>query len=356
MTKNKKHYYDIADDLSPDFWLTFVVGGRNTGKTYSALKYCVQNNLLFAFVKRTNDDVKMLCNGSSFGGVNVNFSPFNALNRDMGWNINPHHISKGIGGFWSFEEGEPNGFPVGYVLSLNALRDIKGFEFSRMIDVIIFDEFIPQPWEKINRREGQQVMDLYKTLERDRTHRGMEPLKMIMLANAVRVSNPIFNFFEITDDFADMQIREQEYKRIPERGFLLHMLKNSEDFDKVERESPTYKAMIGTDWGQMAYGNKFGYDDMSNVDKIRLKGCRPVCGVKYKATTFYIYMKDGIYQMTRSPNKQCRVYDLNRENEQKAFARDQICDLREACIDDKMKFESYSMYDLIINYKYLFKL
>ena len=348
MTRNK-HYYDLADDLTKDTWLTFVVGGRNTGKTYSALKYCVQNNLMFAFVKRTNDDVKMLCSGSTIGGVNVNFSPFNALNRDNGWNIHPHSISKGIGGFWEFGEKGPEGFPVGYILSLNNLKDIKGFEFPRMIDVIIFDEFIPQPWEKVNRREGQQVMDLYKTLERDRTHRGMDPLRMVMLANAVRVSNPIFNFFELTDDFAEMQIKEEEYRKLQDRGFLLHLLKNSEEFNKVEQESPVYKAMIGTDWGRMAYENKFGYDDFSNVAKVSLKGCRAVCGVQYKSRTFYIYMKEGVYQMTTSASNRCRIYNLNRENEQKAFFRDELCDMRDACIDDKMIFESYSMYDLIMN-------
>ena len=356
MTKPKKYYYDVSDDLAKGCWLNMIVGGRNTGKTYSTLKYAASHGMLFAFIKRTNDDVETLCRSSSTGGTVFDFSPFNALNRDMGWSIHPKLISKGIGGFWAFNEnGEPEGLPIGYILSMNNLRDIKGFEFHKLIDIIIFDEFIPQPWERVNRKEGQQVMDLYKTLERDRTHKGLPVLPMVMLANAVRLSNPIFNFFEVTDDFAQMQATKQEYYYPADRQILLHLLKASDDFLEKERSSPVYAAMKNTDWGSMAYGNSFGYDDLSSVGRISLKGCRPVVGIQYRSTTFYVYMKDGEYQITKRRNDKCKVYNLNRENEQKAFFRDHIFDLREACIDDKVVFETYSMYDLIINYKNIFK-
>lgn len=351
--KNKKYYYDVADDLANGCWANFIIGGRNTGKTYSSLKYCIDNDITFGFIKRTNLDVEMLCSNND----NVNFSPFNAINRDTGSSIYPVKLLKDrIGGFFPFKDGERAEHPVGYILSLNALKDIKGFEFPERMDVLIFDEFIPQPWEKVNRREGEQLMDLYRTIARDREHRGYGTLKLICLANAVRLANPINNFFEITDTFAEMQMQGRDLTINQERRMLMHLLHNSEKFDETEHDSEVYKAMHATQWGAMAYGNTFGYDDVSNVSRISIKGFHPVVNLHYKNQDYYIYMKDGIYQVCSSQNKQAKTYNLNRENEQKAFFYDYLLDLREACIADKMHFETYSMYDLIINYKKIFVL
>ena len=353
MKKNEteKYYYDVADDLKQNCWLNFIVGGRNRGKTYSTLKYCVQNNICFGFIKRTNEDVKLLCTNKN----NMNFSPFNALNRDMGWDIRPEALMEDkIGAFYSYEDGERQDDPVGFILSMNAVNKIKGFEFPKMIKILIFDEYIQQPWERVNRDEGTALMDLYKTVDRDRRHRGFPPLILICLANAVRLANPIHNFYEVTDDFAEMQMRGIEQRVIKERGFFLHRVKSSKAFEEKEMDDIVYRAMKDTPWGQMAYGNTFGYDDVSNVNRISLKGFKPVVSIHYKKRDYFIYMKEGVYQVCSSRNTQAKMYNLNRENEQKAFFHDYILDLREACIEDKMHFETYSMYDLITNYKKIF--
>ena len=62
-------YYDISEDfkLYPDLWCYVVIGGRTTGKTYSALKYCLKKKIKFVFLKRTIEDVKLLCNRGKLG-------------------------------------------------------------------------------------------------------------------------------------------------------------------------------------------------------------------------------------------------------------------------------------------------
>lgn len=47
-------------------------------------------------------------------------------------------------------------------------------------------------------------------------------------------------------------------------------------------------------------------------------------------------------------------YNLDRENEQKKFWCDFVVDLREACVNEQFKFEKYSMYDLLMNYRKFF--
>ena len=75
----KKHYYNIEDDLKkyPDAWCYIIVGGNSTGKTYGTLWYEYKNNRRFAFVKRTNDDVDILCATNK----RVDLSPFKAINK-----------------------------------------------------------------------------------------------------------------------------------------------------------------------------------------------------------------------------------------------------------------------------------
>lgn len=358
------YYYDIARDLNeyPDAIIYITVGGRNTGKTYSSLVHCMQSKQKFVFVKRTMEDVKLLCAGQGRIGNKVSefgldLSPFKAINRDFGSNIRAFQVDNGLGGFWHCDsENQPVGDPIGYLIALSAVQKFKGFDLSDC-DYIIFDEFIPQKWERVNKQEGEQLFDLYKTVGRDREHRGKEALKLICLANATRVSNPVMNVLEVTDIAVDMQLHGLEYYYSPDRGIVLHLLKDSAEFLKKEAQSKVYKAMEGTQWAEMALDNKFGYDDFTNVGKISLKHYAPLAEVKFKRKFYYIYSKDGMYYMSSSrTNKVFNKYNLNLENDQKRFFIELLGDLKMSCIEGRMIFETYTMYDLIVNYKQFFKI
>lgn len=356
------YYYNVDDDVNAfDGWAYVIVGGRNTGKTYSALKSCVVNKRPFCFIKRTMDDVDLLCAGSGKIGTKqneygVDLSPFKSINRDMHTNINAFSIKTGLGGFWECDDdGLPGGKPIGYLIALSAVTKFKGFDLSEC-DWIIFDEFIPQPWDRVNRKEGEQLLDLYKTVSRDREHRGKDPIKLICLANATSISNPVSNILEVTDIMADMQVKNEPVYTDPDRGILIHIISDNKEFQEKEKKSQLYKAMGNTAWGKMAFDNVFAYNDLSNVGRSRLKGYKPITAFIYKDKEWYVYMKEGKYFLTSSPNNISDKYDLNKENDQKRFWTDQVYDLRNECIEGNMKFESYSMYDLIVNYRKIFNI
>lgn len=363
MDKNKEnYYYDICADtwMYPEAWCYIIIGGRNTGKTYSALKDCVLTDRKFVFIKRTNDDVDLLCSGSGRIGTKqtefgVDLSPFKPINRDLGTDIRAYSIKSGLGGFWKHVNGEIQGAPIGYLLSLNAVSKFKGFDLSDC-DWIIFDEFIPNVFDRVNRKEGEQLMELYKTVARDREHRGKPPLKLVCLANATSISNPVMNTLEVTDTVADMAALGKETWYDEERKILVHQLKTNSQFLAKEKESAIYQAMGNTSWGEMAFENQFAYNDFSNVKKVSLKGYKPVCSVKYKTHHFYVWRKDEKLHMCKSKHNSEFEYDLSKENDQKKFWNEQCFDLRLECIDGNMTFETYTMYDLIMNYKSFYKL
>ena len=363
MTKNKKYYYDVEDDLKqyPDAWCYIIVGGRNTGKTYSTLKYYYLLPADFTFLKRTNEDVKLLCAGSGRIGSKVNeygvdLSPFKSINRDLHSNVKAFSIFDGLGGFWKCdEEDAPIGKPIGYICSLNAVNKVKGFDLSES-KALIFDEFIPQPWERVNRKEGEQLMDMYKTVSRDREHRGQEPLKLICLANAVSIYNPVMEMLEITDDVVMMEVKNQTHLYLEERGILIHRVEQ-EDFKEEESKSAVYKAMKDTSWGKMALQNTFAYDDFTNIGTRSLRGMKPYMYIKYKTYQWYVYQKDGEFYCCKSKTANfLKEYNLNTENGQKAFFNHEYFRMRDKCTEGKFLFSNYTMYYTIINFKKVFQI
>ena len=53
----KAKYYDIRDDLAayPLAWCYLIWSKRGPGKTYSTLRMCIEDNKIFAFMKKNDD-------------------------------------------------------------------------------------------------------------------------------------------------------------------------------------------------------------------------------------------------------------------------------------------------------------
>ena len=349
-------YYDIKEDLAayPDAWCYLIWSKRGPGKTYSTLRYMKEHACTFVFLKRTIEDIKVLCASGSKHGVDFDVSPFVPLNRDFGWSIKPVLIIKGIAGFYNCDqEGKPYGKPIGYCAALSAAKDIKGFDMSDA-DFLVFDEFIPRKSERINRNEGDQLLDIYMTIRRDRVSRGREDLKLVCLANATSINNPTFQVLDVVDLAAMMDVNGEDFHYLPERKIMLHHI--PEEYGAEEEKSGIELAMAGTDWAEMAFGGHFAYDDFTSVKRQRLKGYRPVCSYEYKNKYTYVYEKNGFYHASRAKGNMPYHYNLARENEQKKFYYDFVRNLREETIADRFTFEDFSQYDLIVNYKNIFKL
>ena len=241
-------------------------------------------------------------------------------------------------------------------MSVSSVYKFKGFDLSE-VDWMVFDEFIPPIGERLNRKEGDMLMELYMTLSRDRIKRGRKPLKLILLANASCISTPITNSLEVTDRMAEMEAQGLSFDYDQERNIFIHHL-IEEKFQIMQKDDPVVKALGDTAWGRMAFGGEFAYNDFSNVQMHSLKGMTPQVHIKFKTHDYYVYYRahDSMYYMcTSATNVKVPFFDLNRENDQKRFYIEWDIDLRESCIEERMKFQRYSMYDLIVNYKNFFK-
>lgn len=59
----KQIYYDVRDDIMkyPKAWCFLVWSKRGPGKTYSTLRMCIEEDHKFVFMKRTIEDVNLMC-------------------------------------------------------------------------------------------------------------------------------------------------------------------------------------------------------------------------------------------------------------------------------------------------------
>lgn len=346
-------YYHVLYDLLmfPDAWVYFVWSKRGPGKTYSALWLCYYSDIKFIYMKRTDKDVNLILKNDN---MDFDASPYKDLKRDKGLNIVGVKIDDGIGAFYEADsEGEPKKL-LCYVLSFNKVQSYKGFGFADC-EFIIFDEVIPQKGDRIKRSEGENLLDLYMTVSRDRQKRGRKPLKMLLFCNAEEISTPVTKELEIIDDIADMNASGQAHM-FTDRKMLLHHITNEEVPITEAEEDGIYEGMKGTAWWDKAFGGYFSGNDFTNVSKRSIRRSVPLIHVIYRKHDYYIYYNEekGRYYMCSAPARCQYDYNLDRENEQKKFWYDFVVDLREACVNEQFKFEKYSMYDLLMNYRKFF--
>ena len=349
-------YYHFLKDLLlyPLAWLYAVWSKRGPGKTYSFLWFCYYNNIKFIYMKRNDSDVSLIL--KNVDKIDFDPSPYKALKRDKGLNIIGVEHDAGIGGFYEADaEGNP-GKLLCYVLSFKKVQKYKGFDFSE-VDFICFDEFIAQNGERMYKMEGENLLDLYMTVRRDRMKRGRKSLKLVMFANAENIAVPATREIEIVDQMAELNFHEdQTHMYIENRKILLHHITNDEVPISDDEKDDIYIGMQGTEWHDKAFGGLFVHNDFTNVVDRSLKGYKPIIKIIYRRHNWYILYNENKskYYLTSKNFKAPITYDLSRENEQKRFYYNYLLDLREACIEERFKFERYSMYDLVINYKKLF--
>lgn len=351
--KNENYYY-FPDDLEryPDAWCYVVYSRRGPGKTYSCLRYAYENKIPIAYMKRTIDDVGIICTDKK----NIDLSPYVPINRDGGYDITPALVNKGIGGFYDQhdEKGNVTGAPFSYIIALNALKIVKGMDLS-ICDWIVFDEFIPLAGEVVKHSEGEMLLDLYMTIRRDRIQRGRPDLKLILFANSENISTPVTNELEIVDHIVELNNSGKTHLYIEDRGIMIHHITEEEIPLQEKEDKGIFAAMRGTNWAAKAFGGEFANNDFSGIGHSRLKNYIPVCGYAYRNKTYYVYQKDGEYYICKARHGG-EVYDLSRESEQNRFYYDQVIDIKTAFIDGKLLCQKYSMYDLIVNYKKYFRI
>lgn len=295
-------YINIRGILSEGYPFNFVVGGRGTGKTYTALKTVIEDHIPFLLMRRTQQQADIISKPE--------FSVFKPLNRDMGLDIKSKPVSRYSGMFY-IEESEKI-HPLGYTCALSTISSMRGFDASD-IELLIYDEFIPEPHERLLKNEAEALMNAYETVNRNRELTGHKPLQLICLANANDISNPVFAYLDMVRIADKLQQSGSMRWTDKARGIQLIMLTHS---PISSRKSGTvlYSLTAGTDFSAMALSNDFRVD-RSHIRSRPLSEYYPVCQIgsiciyhhKAKKRLYCTTHKSGVFNSTYADTETDRL-------------------------------------------------
>ena len=245
-------YCDIKSFLDTGMPFIFIFGGRGIGKTYGSLRYVLESGRKFLFIRRLQSQIDLV--------GKPEFSPFKAVMNDMGIDVKVKSITKYNSGFYIDDE------LIGYAAALSTISNLRGFDASD-VDLIIFDEFIPERHERTIREEGTAFLNMVETIGRNREFQRGKMLQVLCLANSNDLGNPIFMELNLIKAVEKMKQKKKAYYLNKDRGLLLVNLDES-PISKKKEETSLYKLVKGSDFEKMALQNEF-IDDSIAINKSR---------------------------------------------------------------------------------------
>lgn len=236
------------------YW--FICGARGIiGKTYGSLKYAKDNGYKIMYMRRTQAQADI--------STNPIYSPYKPINRDDGCNIQFRSVNKYSS---VIEEQDEDGKQIkllGYTCALSTIANLRSFDASD-VDVLIYDEFIPEPHAKPIKEEAAALFNALETLGRNREIDGRPPLKMIALSNSDDVACPIFTELKLVSTARRMQAKALDMWQNPKRGLSLLIPQDPPLKDK-KSQTALYRMAAGSKFTSMALDNVFGNDNFENI-------------------------------------------------------------------------------------------
>ena len=307
-----------TDLYTPDGWVdasrwfldpaTFVIctGGRGIGKTFGALKYILDHEIKFIYLRRTQaqiDTIKL-----------PELNPFRAVNMACGYDIVSQSMGKYVGGFYhSDDEGKPAGPVLGIAVALSVISNLRGFS-AEDYELVLFDEFVPERHERPIREEGAAFLNCLETINRNRELQGRDPVKVIMLSNSNDLDSPILSAIGALKPLDDMIRKGRSYQRLYDGAMSIYRYLDSPVSAK-KKKTALYRVSHSEDFNRMALDNEFSAANYENVKAMPLNQFRPL--VSIGSVTVYEHKSDYMYYIVPGVKSE-NVYTLL-PNSKKAF-------------------------------------
>lgn len=291
------YYWDIKKTLSYNCLFNFIVGMRGVGKTYGALKHCVEQYLKgkeqgktiqFLYVRRIKTELEKLT-------IMRHGRLFNAVAKEF-----PDHELKAESNIL-YCDGEI----MGYAQPLSTASILKSDAMPN-VQTIVFDEFIIDNAGTYHylKDEVTKFLDLYETVARGRD------VTCLFLSNAVTVSNPYFDYFHLDRPY------NSEIQRFGKTKDILVQFTNNPELSEIKKETRFGKIINGSDYSDYAYDNQWLLDNNDFIEK-KTQRSRYYLTLRYKDTELGIWQDpvQWLYYISLDVDKQCNyVYSATTDD------------------------------------------
>lgn len=256
-------WVNAAEILQDESAFKFITGGRGIGKTYSFIKWFLDNRKPFILMRRTQVEAELQADPIT-SSLTKNLS-------DMGRSFRKETIAKKLTRLIDNDTGEE----ICICCALSTLASVRGVDLSRY-DYLLYDEFIPEPHVKAIKMEGLALFNAYESINRNREiTEGRQPLQLLGLSNSLNLANDVFMQFNLVDAAEGMiQQGLEEYRR---GNILLLILQNSPISE--QKKGTALYAAASEEYAKMAIENKFILNDFTYVKKRKLNEYKPAWSV-----------------------------------------------------------------------------
>ena len=284
-------YANMPEIIESETPFVLCIGGRGTGKTYGAIEYLLENNVLFLYLRRTSAQMELVSKEE--------FSPIVKIGADIGLSLVCCPLSKYASGVYRIgEDGKAPGAAVAYNMALSTIANARSFDASA-VKVILYDECIPERHERAISHEEEAFLNMYESIDRNRQLDGHDPVKCVMLANANNMEAPILSALNCIKTLDSMRKKGQTQKVDKSLGLSVYLLNNS-PISAEKRETALYKLTMGQgDFSDMALANAFSRDNYTDIGNRPLSEFVPVASIG----SICLYRHKNSYQWYVSETK-----------------------------------------------------
>lgn len=264
-------YANMPEIIESGTPFVLCIGGRGTGKTYGAIKYLLENNVLFLYLRRTSAQMELVSKEE--------FSPIVKIGSEVGMSLVSLPLSKYASGVYRLlPDGKPEAEAVAYNMALSTIANARSFDASR-VKVILYDECIPERHERAITHEVEAFLNMYESIDRNRQLDGREPVKCVCLANANNMEAPILTALNCIKILDSMRRKRQTQYVNKTLGLSVYLLNNS-PISAEKRETALYKLTMGSgDFSDMALNNEFSKDNYTDIGNRNLSEYIPVASI-----------------------------------------------------------------------------
>lgn len=338
---DKNGYVNIKEILQHPAVFIFIYGGRGTGKTYGTLQEMIDGEHKFLYLRRLASQVEIV--------KKDDMQPFKTLNEDRGWNIEPYTVNKYISAFYHSgvnEDGKrvAEGESLGLLASLSTFSNLRGVDGSDL-DVMILDEFIPERNERPIKGEAEALFNAYETINRNRELKGDDPIKLVCLANANRIDNPIFLELGLIRIAEKMRKDGRDFYYDEKKRMLLIDLYKSK-ISEEKAGTALYELTRGTEFYNMAVKNAFLDEERGRIEHRPIIEYKPM--VSIGEITIYKHKSKREYYVTGLRSGSPKTYGTGSKDRER-FRRDYIQVWR-AYMQKRVVFEEYVLEVLFDKY------
>lgn len=231
-------YYDLNRILTYNAFLNILIGERGVGKTFSTTKFVINQFLKkgheFVYIRRYKTELSKSLPKFFDSIIKENVFP----DTNFSHKGNNFYINDKI---------------AGYGLTLSTAQSIKSANFPK-VKYIIFDEFIAEGNSHYLKNEVEMFLGLIESIAR------MRNVVIILLGNAVTITNPYFLYFDLTLPY------NSDIKLFKDGLILVQYMKN-EEYRKNKKESKFGMLVSDTEYSNYAIDNNFRLDNKNFIEK-----------------------------------------------------------------------------------------